>query len=59
MKKGSTKKKKNSAGTVADKALKVKSAGEIEKMKGKDYDKELEKLHIELVKLQEWVKFFR
>ncbi|UKJ08607.1 polyphosphate kinase 2 [Solitalea lacus] len=26
------------------------------KMKGKDYEDELEKLHVELVKLQEWVK---
>ncbi|MFL6571708.1 MAG: polyphosphate kinase 2 [Burkholderiales bacterium] len=27
-----------------------------EKLKRKDYDKELEKLHVELVRLQEWVK---
>jgi len=27
-----------------------------EKLKGKDYDKELERLHVELVRLQEWVK---
>ncbi len=27
-----------------------------EKMNRKDYDKELDKLHVELVKLQEWVK---
>jgi polyphosphate kinase 2 len=27
-----------------------------EKLKGKDYDKEMFKLHVELVKLQEWVK---
>jgi polyphosphate kinase 2 len=27
-----------------------------EKLKNKDYDKELKKLHVELVKLQEWVK---
>jgi polyphosphate kinase 2 (PPK2 family) len=26
-----------------------------EKLKGKDYDKELERLHVELVKLQRWV----
>ena len=26
------------------------------KLKGKDYERELEKLHVELVKLQEWVK---
>ena len=28
-----------------------------EKLKGKEYAKELERLHIELVKLQEWVKY--
>ncbi len=28
-----------------------------EKMKGKEYAKELAKLHVELVKLQEWVKY--
>src|SRR6476619_1523150 len=27
-----------------------------EKLKGKDYERELFKLHVELVKLQEWVK---
>jgi len=27
-----------------------------ERLKGKDYDKELERLHVELVRLQEWVK---
>ena len=27
-----------------------------EKLKGKEYERELEKLHVELVKLQEWVK---
>src|SRR5512135_3884498 len=26
------------------------------KLKGKDYDRELAKLHVELVKVQEWVK---
>ena len=26
-----------------------------EKLSAKDYDRELEKLHVELVKLQEWV----
>src|SRR4026208_986042 len=30
--------------------------GKDEKMKGKAYDKELAKLHVELVNLQEWVK---
>jgi len=34
---------------------KASSAG-AEKLKRKDYDKELTKLHGELVKLQEWVK---
>lgn len=28
-----------------------------EKLKTKEYDKELARLHVELVKLQEWVKF--
>jgi hypothetical protein len=28
-----------------------------EKLKGKDYDKAFAKLHVELVKLQEWVKY--
>ena len=28
-----------------------------EKLKGKQYDRELEKLHVELVKLQEWTKY--
>ncbi len=32
------------------------SAAPTEKLKRKDYDKELAKLHVELVKLQEWVK---
>jgi polyphosphate kinase 2 len=27
------------------------------KLKGKDYERELKKLHVELVKLQEWVRF--
>ena len=29
---------------------------EVEELKNKDYDAELKKLHVELVKLQEWVK---
>jgi polyphosphate kinase len=29
---------------------------EVEELKGKDYERELKKLHVELVKLQEWVK---
>jgi len=43
-------KKKNSNQKPRDKS------GEVEDLKGKDYDKQLSKLHIELVKLQEWVK---
>jgi len=31
-------------------------AGEKPKLKAKEYDEELERLHVELVKLQEWVK---
>ncbi|MBP6381628.1 MAG: polyphosphate kinase 2 [Pseudomonadales bacterium] len=31
-------------------------AGPREKLRGKEYEKELAKLHVELVKLQEWVK---
>src|SRR4030095_9589617 len=31
--------------------------GKSEKMKGKAYEKELAKLHVELVNLQEWVKY--
>src|SRR5678810_127330 len=30
--------------------------GEKKELKGKEYDRELEKLHVELVRLQEWVK---
>ena len=43
-------KKKGSGGARLDEA-KAK-----ENLKGKDYDKALRKLHVELVKLQEWVK---
>jgi len=35
---------------------KKKDAGNAGKLKGKGYDKEMAKLHVELVKLQEWVK---
>ena len=44
------KKKKNSKQKSRDKS------GEVEDLGGKDYDKRLSKLHVELVKLQEWVK---
>jgi polyphosphate kinase 2 len=33
-----------------------KSAEDQEKLKNKEYDRELKRLHVELVKLQEWVK---
>ena len=39
-----------------DKAAKKNGAAPKEKMKRKRYDAEMKKLHIELVKLQEWVK---
>src|SRR5215468_1133804 len=35
---------------------KASPAAQLEKLKRKDYDTELERLHVELVKLQEWVK---
>ena len=38
------------------KRAKESKKGGNEKLSGKVYDKELEKLHVELVKLQEWVK---
>ena len=40
-----------------DKKLKENGAKAGEKLKTKEYDKELARLHVELVKLQEWVKF--
>jgi len=39
------------------KKAKADSAPPTENLKRKDYDKELKRLHSELVKLQEWVKF--
>jgi polyphosphate kinase len=45
-------KKKGNGGPHADRA----AAKDQEKLKRKDYDKELERLHGELVTLQEWVK---
>jgi polyphosphate kinase 2 len=44
-------KKKGDGGPAVDEA----TAGK--KLKRKDYDKELAKLHVELVRLQEWVKY--
>jgi polyphosphate kinase 2 len=35
---------------------KKRSSGETKKLKRTDYEQELERLHVELVKLQEWVK---
>jgi polyphosphate kinase 2 len=43
------KKKKGKGDTGAD-------AADGQRLSGKDYDRELKKLHVELVKLQEWVK---
>jgi len=34
---------------------KIEDSGKPEKLGGKEYDKELERLHVELVKLQQWV----
>src|SRR5207344_575021 len=36
-------------------ATKLADSKPDEKLSGKDYDKELKRLHVELVKLQEWV----
>lgn len=41
----------------AKKSEKENSAKADEKLKAKEYERELAKLHVELVKLQEWVKF--
>jgi polyphosphate kinase 2 (PPK2 family) len=35
----------------------TRGAVQKKKLKGKEYDRELERLHVELVKLQEWVKY--
>ena len=40
-----------------EKAAKKNGGGPQEKLKSKRYDEEMAKLHVELVKLQEWVKF--
>jgi len=54
--------KKAKAGSASDHGPKVKArkggddADAGEKLSNKEYDKELRKLHVELVKLQEWVK---
>jgi polyphosphate kinase 2 len=46
---------KKKAAKDTDNGTDVEPGGK-EKLKGKDYDKEMFKLHVELVKLQEWVK---
>jgi polyphosphate kinase len=35
---------------------KLRGGAEAERLKGKEYERELAKLHVELVKLQEWVR---
>lgn len=50
-------KKKKSISKKEEKEISPNNGTETVKMKGKDYDKELSKLQVELVKLQEWVKF--
>jgi polyphosphate kinase len=50
-------KKKNSKSKKETKEILDTGITETVKMSGKDYDKELARLHVELVKLQEWVKF--
>jgi polyphosphate kinase 2 len=44
------------ASRKSKKAAKKRDASGNGKLRGKDYEKALEKLHVELVKLQEWVK---
>ena len=56
MKKAKKAKKQDSGGGKAlEKAAKAAKAG-LEKLKTKDYDAKLEKLHVELVQLQQWVQ---
>ena len=50
-------KKKNSKSKKETKEILDTGITETVKMSGKEYDKELARLHVELVKLQEWVKF--
>ena len=49
-------KKKEKDGGSPKAASKKNAAPTAEKLSGKDYAKEMKKLHVELVKLQEWVK---
>jgi polyphosphate kinase 2 len=52
--KGKTKKKKGAAAKTGDDKRNTSTPGQ--KLSGKDYDRKLKKLHVELVKFQEWVK---
>ncbi|HZN99467.1 MAG TPA: polyphosphate kinase 2 [Gemmatimonadales bacterium] len=45
------------AGTSSESVLDEPGTEEVPKLKAKAYDKELERLHVELVKLQEWIKY--
>jgi polyphosphate kinase 2 len=54
--KASRKQSVEKADAAPEKAGKAVAERTAEKLKGKDYDKQLAKLHVELVKLQEWVK---
>ena len=44
-------------GTSSESLLDEPGIEEVPKLKAKEYDKELERLHVELVKLQEWIKY--
>jgi polyphosphate kinase 2 len=59
VKKDAAKRKTKKTKGVAENANSAKGggSGSGDKLSGKDYAKELKKLHVELVKLQEWVKF--
>jgi polyphosphate kinase 2 len=54
-KKDKKKKDKDKKGKKSEKGKKGNKGGEPEKLGRKDYDKEMERLHGELVKLQQWV----
>jgi len=48
-------KKSKDAGTKGGKKDKKRDKPAVQRLSGKDYERELEKLHVELVKLQQWV----
>jgi polyphosphate kinase len=50
-------KSKADQATPGNRKAKANTSEPKEKLKRKDFDKELERLHVELVKLQEWVKY--